>query len=396
MIPSAAVVQLATVAGALASACTGFVVVFRARAAGSPNQTAFRNAASREAVLVDAARRLACAARASVDAVRDEIVRAARAVAPDIDGVLVYEEDEGALRCVVASGSRFAYFDGTRVALDDPCSLPSRALAAGHRITLADAEATKLHPGDFAAVAIPFAREAGRACVLAVASQRAIETETIDRLVMLADQAAPAYLIALDRELDRRRAEYDGLTGLLTPRALRQRLAVLVDRARLQPAARLALLFVDTDHFKCWNDRYGHAAGDALLREIAHVLRSAAHRADDLVARNGGDEFCVVFTETDKSTAIERADTLRRRIAALDVARLRPADAEGSVQITASIGVAAFAADASTASDLLERADAAMYHTKETGRDGVSYAAPDRSLARLSMCPPVAEMLRPV
>ena len=314
---------------------------------------------------------------------RAELVRAARTIAPETDGVLIYEADEGALRCVLASGARFAYFDGTRLALDDRSSLPSRAFAAGHRVTLADAGATKLHPGDVAAVAVPFALEAGSAGVLLVASQRAMEGPTIDRLAQLAHQAAPAYLIALDRERDRRRAEYDGLTGLLTPRALRQRLAVLVDRARLSPPARLALLFVDTDHFKRWNDRYGHAAGDALLREIAQVLRSAAQRAEDLVARNGGDEFCVVFTETDKSTAIERAEALRRDIAALDVARLRPPDAPDAVRISASIGVAAFAADAATASDLLERADAAMYHAKETGRDGVSYAAPDGSLTRL-------------
>jgi diguanylate cyclase (GGDEF)-like protein len=136
--------------------------------------------------------------------------------------------------------------------------------------------------------------------------------------------------------------------------------------------------------FKEWNDAYGHACGDALLREIAGVLRSVAAPDRDLVARNGGDEFCIVFTETDKATAIERADLLRRRIAAIDCSTLRPAGARGEVRITASLGVAALAADAEGASDLLECADAAMYHTKQTGRDGVSYVLPAGGFSRLA------------
>ncbi|MBV8580802.1 MAG: diguanylate cyclase, partial [Candidatus Eremiobacteraeota bacterium] len=103
----------------------------------------------------------------------------------------------------------------------------------------------------------------------------------------------------------------------------------------------------------------------------------------DLAARNGGDEFCLVLDGTDKADAIERAEALRRRISALDATALRPAADASPVRITASIGVAAFPADAATAADLLARADAAMYHSKHTGRDGVSYAAPGGAFARL-------------
>jgi diguanylate cyclase (GGDEF)-like protein len=160
-------------------------------------------------------------------------------------------------------------------------------------------------------------------------------------------------------------------------------LARLVARARASRPARIALLFVDTDRFKDWNDRYGHAAGDALLRALAAVLRGTARFDDDLVARNGGDEFCVVFTETDKVDAIERAEQLRRRIATLDLAALRPAGAPGGLRISASIGVAVYPIDAGDADTLLERADSAMYHSKRAGRDTVAYIDADGTLATL-------------
>ncbi len=372
-----------TVAVALVLAATGTVTALRTRALSRTDRLALRLAHAREKAFVEAARRLADAARVSVGAVRDEVTRAARTIAPEIDGVLFYEEHDGALACVYAAGTRVEYFAGTHVSLDDVDALPVRARAAGHRVTLADPAARPVHPADAAALAVPLALDAGRICILAVAARAALDADSYDRLVTLADQASPAYLIALDREDDRRRAEYDGLTGLLTPRAFRQRLGLLIERARPFASARLALLFVDTDRFKQWNDTYGHASGDALLRELACLLRDAARHENDLVARNGGDEFCLVFTDTDKASAIERAETLRRRIAAAGFADLRTAGTPPEVPISASIGVAAFPLDADSASDLLERADAAMYHSKQTGRDGVSYVGVDGTLVRL-------------
>ncbi len=385
---------IAASAIALATAVVAAVATLRARAAARADRLALRLARAGQDAFVEAARRLADAARTSVDTVRDEIARAAGIVAPAVDAILIHEERDGALVCVYAAGSRVEHYPGSRISLDDASALPARARAAGHRITLADASTRPTHPADAAALAVPLALDAGRICVLSVSARGALDAAAYDRLVTLADQASPAYLTALDREDDRRRAEYDGLTGLLTPRAFRHRLGVLTDRARLFPAARLALLFVDTDRFKQWNDSYGHACGDALLRELAGLLRTAALSEDDLVARNGGDEFCLVFADTAKAAAIERAETLRRRIAAADfgalLVRHDPLSAEPQapeVRITASIGVAAYPLDATTANDLLERADAAMYHTKQTGRDGVSYVDVDGALTRLALAP---------
>ena len=378
---AAASLELAIVAGSLASGTIALIAALRTRAVARADRLALRLAQQREAAFIEASRRLAVAARTSVDAVHDEIARATGAVSPGVDGILVYEARDGALTCTFALGERLSYFAGSRLALDDAAALPVRALACGHRATLAEEGARPMHPADVAAIAMPLALDAERACVVVFCARTPLEPEIVDRLATLADQVAPAYQTALDRETDRRSAEYDALTGLLTPRAFRRRLGALIERTRHVPDGRLALLFVDTDHFKQWNDSYGHAAGDALLRELANVLRAAARSEHDLIARNGGDEFCLVFTETGKADAIARAEALRARIASLDVAPLRPRDTAIAVAVTASIGVAAFPSDASNPSDLLERADAAMYHSKHGGRDGVSYAGPDGRLA---------------
>ncbi|MDB5073393.1 MAG: putative signaling protein [Candidatus Eremiobacteraeota bacterium] len=382
--------QTAALVAALAALSIATViaaaVALRLRMAALAVRLALGQARAQQTAFAAAAIRLTAAARDSLDAVRTEIANAVCAAVPAVDGALLYEEHDGSLRCVAAFGERFAYYAGATVALDDATALPARALTAGHRVTLADHGVHPPHPGDTAAAAIPLSLETAHRSVLVIASQAGLDAEDLDVVAALAAQAAPAYLIAIDREQDRYDAEYDGLTGLLTPRAFRQSLAALIDGAQFIPSVRLGLLFIDTDRFKDWNDRFGHAAGDALLRELANVFRAAVS-ARDLVGRNGGDEFCIVFTDTDKSSAIERAEKLRRRIAALDGRMPVPPETAGGVPITASIGVAAYPADASCASELLERADAAMYHSKSSGRNGVSYCT-DHGFARLPPCEP--------
>jgi diguanylate cyclase (GGDEF)-like protein len=336
------------------------------------------------AALVEGLRRLGLAATRSVDAVRGELDAAIRSVAPAVDSLLIFDEEDGQLACVFARGPRVMYFAGVRLARSDQRTLPALALALGHRATLGTGGARGFHPADAFAVAIPLARAEGGTSVVYAAAPAAVDATALEAIVTLADHAGFAYTLAHEREAHLRRAEYDALTGLYSPRALRERLAALIERARFAPLARIALLFVDTDHFKAWNDTHGHASGDALLRALARVLRAAATGPDDIVARNGGDEFCLVFTDTEKSRAIERAETLRAAIAALDTTHLAPPESAGRVAITASIGVAAYPADVLTANGLLERADEAMYHSKRGGRDAVSFTAGDGALVRVT------------
>jgi len=178
--------------------------------------------------------------------------------------------------------------------------------------------------------------------------------------------AAPAYALASERERDRDRATFDGLTGLYTPRAFRDALREELGSTRLTTRT-LALWFIDTDDFKAVNDSLGHAAGDRVLLALAELLRAHLIPDFDLPGRSGGDEFCAILRNAGKASAIERAQRFCDRV--------RMHDFGIGFSLSVSVGVAAFPYDASSANELLEIADAAMYHSKRTGRDRVSFHA---------------------
>lgn len=318
----------------------------------------------RESDVLEAARILTAASRDSSQAVLVALDRTLRVFDPSVDAVLVFEPDGEDLRCVYAGGPRTEHFSSLRIPRDRPASLPARAALCGHRIELSD-DVSPLIPTDRSAVAVPMLAGGGLAAVVYAASCAA-NAGSRDLLVRAVAQAAAPYTIAAEREADRMQATYDGLTGLLTPRAFRQKLQEELALARLNPNAPLALWFIDTDRFKAVNDSLGHAAGDAVLCRMARLLQEHAQPALDLAARNGGDEFCAILRNAGKTAAIERAQRFCEAVRACDFG--------ASIAITASIGVAAYPYDAADASDLLEMADAAMYHSKRSGRDRVSFA----------------------
>jgi len=159
-------------------------------------------------------------------------------------------------------------------------------------------------------------------------------------------------------------ATTDGLTGLTNHRTFQERFANLLERsARHQHPA--AVLLCDVDHFKKVNDTYGHPVGDEVLRQVARVLK-AATRKIDIPARYGGEEFAVVLEATDEAGALQLANRIRE-----DVGNLVMDSDKGPFKVTMSIGVSTFPADAEDRAELIERADLALYHAKESGRNRV-------------------------
>jgi len=153
----------------------------------------------------------------------------------------------------------------------------------------------------------------------------------------------------------------DGLTGVYNHRHLHERLAEEVESAA-ERGTELTLLFLDLDHFKEFNDRYGHSAGDAALRGVAQIIEGSIRHVD-LAARYGGEEFAVILVDTDAAAGRRIAERIRRRIA-LD-------RHDGAGRLSISIGMATYPTDAASAEAVLERADAAMYEAKRLGRDRV-------------------------
>jgi diguanylate cyclase (GGDEF)-like protein len=155
----------------------------------------------------------------------------------------------------------------------------------------------------------------------------------------------------------------DPLTGLANRRALLQSLERELQRAERQ-AKPFSVVLLDVDHFKRFNDRYGHDVGDHVLVGVAGALRGGA-RALDEVARWGGEEFLVLLPECEAPGAAELAGRLRERIRALEV----PSE-EGPLKVTATLGVATHR-PGEEAESVVRRADAALYRGKEAGRDRV-------------------------
>jgi diguanylate cyclase (GGDEF)-like protein len=125
---------------------------------------------------------------------------------------------------------------------------------------------------------------------------------------------------------------------------------------------------LDLDHFKQVNDRYGHGAGDDVLREVAHRIQATV-REIDVPARYGGEEFAVVLPETGLDTAREVAERIRRAVAGAPIATR-----QGPVAVTLSAGVAVTDARSGELGALLEAADGALYQAKAAGRNRVAVA----------------------
>lgn len=161
----------------------------------------------------------------------------------------------------------------------------------------------------------------------------------------------------------------DPLTGLANRRRFNDTMAE--EWARAQRSGQpVAMLMLDIDYFKAYNDCCGHQAGDDCLRKVAGLVRGAARRAGDLVARYGGEEFVVIAADTDIPDAINLAESMR---AAVERAAIpHPVSSLAGGVVTVSIGVAVMVPSFGVSPErLMQRADAALYLAKSGGRNRV-------------------------
>jgi diguanylate cyclase (GGDEF)-like protein len=157
-------------------------------------------------------------------------------------------------------------------------------------------------------------------------------------------------------------ATTDALTGINNRAALNEKLLEAFERAQRYDRA-LSVILMDVDHFKKFNDTFGHPAGDEVLKNVAKVLSNTV-RGADLVARYGGEEFAIILPDTEYAGAMVLAERCRRAIANHPWAQRA---------ITASIGVSTMTATTGNPTILLQEADDALYRSKQAGRNRVSH-----------------------
>jgi diguanylate cyclase (GGDEF)-like protein len=157
----------------------------------------------------------------------------------------------------------------------------------------------------------------------------------------------------------------DPLTGCLNVRGLHARAEVVIAGAAAD-SSQIAVLALDVDHFKKYNDRYGHPAGDTCLRRIAAAINSALFGSNDILARVGGEEFIVLLV-VDPVTGADVAERIRVAVASLGIPH---EDTDGGT-VTISLGVAGGASAAASMQQMIDAADAALYRAKRAGRNTV-------------------------
>jgi diguanylate cyclase (GGDEF)-like protein len=200
--------------------------------------------------------------------------------------------------------------------------------------------------------------------IVAAKAPGAFGTSVRETLQALSNQLAVAMANARAVRQLEEMATTDGLTGCLNKRAFLDQMEQKLMAAQ-RFGRKLSLIVTDLDHFKAVNDTYGHAAGDRVLQALGQVLKRVK-RETDLVARFGGEEFCVLCEETDSRGAELLAERVREELEGTELMTEL-----GPLKVTASLGVATFPEHASNAVDLFIQGDKALYEAKNRGRNRV-------------------------
>jgi len=207
---------------------------------------------------------------------------------------------------------------------------------------------------------------------LVVARRQApdFDIEDVERLEVLLHQVGAALSNGTLFAEHESRGVTDGMTGLPNHRHFQEVLAGKVASSQ-RTGLKLSLLLMDIDKFKAVNDNYGHPMGDEVIKRLARCLEGMVREGTDLGARYGGEEFCLLLEDTDAFGARQVAERLREAFAN-EVFVHKDQGRPVTFQCTVSIGIACFSDDASSQPELIDRADQALYWSKQSGRNRVS------------------------
>lgn|GEM_PF-2092097 len=172
--------------------------------------------------------------------------------------------------------------------------------------------------------------------------------------------------ITVEKEKYYEMATVDGLTQLYVARYFRQRLKEEIEKA-LKEKTQLSFIMIDLDNFKKVNDVYGHEQGNIVLRETAQIIKNTLRSQSDIAARYGGEEMAIILPNTDVSIAYQVANRIREKMATHTYSGFK-----GFKQITGSFGVSNIPEHAQSETELVERADEALYISKRTGKNKVT------------------------
>ncbi len=196
---------------------------------------------------------------------------------------------------------------------------------------------------------------------------KGLKDEDHDEFNILAQQ----FILGLKRAVFYQRVQElaitDSLTGVHTRKHYLSKLEEEISYSK-KTGQCFSFLMLDIDHFKKYNDLYGHLVGDAILKQISKIIKDSLRQVDS-VGRYGGEEFSVILTQTDKNGAKFAAERIRQSI---EEKVINVYDEE--LRVTISIGVAIFPSDGKDSQDLVEAGDAALYQAKQTGRNRVCFA----------------------
>jgi diguanylate cyclase (GGDEF)-like protein len=286
----------------------------------------------------------------------------------DRASIMIVDEDTGKLVIQVAKGLDEEIIHSTEVSIGS--GIVGKVVETGEAYYVADASESQLlktikaedeiEKGTFLSVPLKVKGQVKGVVNVFKDVPNFFSSRQIELFYRLVNSAAIAYENARLYKL----AITDGLTKLYIHRYFQTRLSEEIKRSHRYNTS-VSLIMTDIDHFKNFNDTYGHQIGDEVLKIVARVIKRQV-RDVDIVARYGGEEFAVICPEKNAEEIRIAAERMRKAVASYDF-RVKGE----KVRITISLGVSDFPGDATEKNDLIEKADKALYHAKESGRNRV-------------------------